>query len=233
MVKLFKDYPEAIASTLEIAEKCNLETPPRRESYAEVPHPGGGGCRHTCRRTTERSRGRGSANGIPDPTPEMEQRLEHELAVITKMGYEGYFLIVQDFINAARRMGVAVGPGRGSAAGSIVSYSLGITNVDPLKYDLLFERFLNPERVSMPDIDVDFADDKRETVIQYVRDKYGDDSVSQIITFGTLSARAVLKDVGRVLGIPLSTIESITKLIPVEQGKVRSAARMPSTRSPS
>jgi DNA polymerase-3 subunit alpha len=118
-------------------------------------------------------------------------------------------------------MGVSVGPGRGSAAGSIVSYSLGITNVDPLKYDLLFERFLNPERVSMPDIDVDFSDRTREKVIQYVREKYGKDSVSQIITFGTLSTKAVLKDVGRVLGIPLSTIDSITKVIPTEQGKVR------------
>jgi DNA polymerase-3 subunit alpha len=121
-------------------------------------------------------------------------------------------------------MGVYVGPGRGSAAGSVASYSLGITNVDPIKYDLLFERFLNPDRISMPDIDVDFSDSKRELVIRYVREKYGQDSVSQIITFGTLSSRAVLKDVGRVLGIPLSTLESITKQIPVEQGKVRPLA---------
>jgi len=140
------------------------------------------------------------------------------------MGYSGYFLIVQDFINSARKMGVRVGPGRGSAAGSLVSYALGITNVDPLKYDLLFERFLNPHRVSMPDIDVDFADDKRELVIDYVRKKYGENSVSQIITFGTLSSRAVLKDVGRVLGLPLSMIESITKQIPVVLGKVASLA---------
>jgi DNA polymerase-3 subunit alpha len=140
------------------------------------------------------------------------------------MGYAGYFLIVQDFIRAARAMGVYVGPGRGSAAGSVASYSLGITNVDPIKYDLLFERFLNPDRISMPDIDVDFSDSKRELVIRYVREKYGQDSVSQIITFGTLSSRAVLKDVGRVLGIPLSTLESITKQIPVEQGKVRPLA---------
>ena len=149
----------------------------------------------------------------------MKDRLDDEIAVITKMGYSGYFLIVADFIRAAREMGVAVGPGRGNAAGSIVSFALGITNVDPLKYDLLFERFLNPERVSMPDIDVDFADDKRERVIQYVREKYGEDSVSQIITFGTLSARAVLKDVGRVLSIPLSTIESITEAHPGGAGR--------------
>jgi len=121
------------------------------------------------------------------------------------MGYAGYFLIVADFIRAAREMGVMVGPGRGSAAGSIVSYSLGITSVDPLKYDLLFERFLNPDRISMPDIDVDFSDNKREKVIDYVRKKYGEESVSQIITFGTLSSRAVLKDVARVLGIPAAT----------------------------
>jgi DNA polymerase-3 subunit alpha len=136
------------------------------------------------------------------------------------MGYAGYFLIVQDFINEARRMGVRVGPGRGSAAGSLVSYALGITDVDPIHFGLLFERFLNPDRVSMPDIDIDFADDRRDRVIEYVRNKYGGNSVSQIITFGTLSARAVLKDVGRVLGIPLSTIDSITKQIPVFQGKV-------------
>jgi DNA polymerase III subunit alpha len=119
-------------------------------------------------------------------TREIEDRLRYELDVIKRMGFSTYFLIVQDFINQARKMGVAVGPGRGSAAGSLVSYALGITNIDPLKYDLLFERFLNPERVSMPDIDVDFADDKRDLVIDYVKRKYGEKSVAQIITFGTL-----------------------------------------------
>ncbi len=136
------------------------------------------------------------------------------------MGYAGYFLIVQDFINAARSMDVPVGPGRGSAAGSIVSYALGITDVDPIKYGLLFERFLNPDRVSMPDIDIDFADNKRDKVIEYVKQKYGEKSVAQIATFGTMSSRAALKDVGRVLGIQLSVIDSITKQIPVVQGKV-------------
>jgi DNA polymerase-3 subunit alpha len=150
----------------------------------------------------------------------MVTRLEHELGVITAMGYAGYFLIVQDFINEARRMGIRVGPARGSAAGSLVSYAIGITDVDPLHYGLLFERFLNPDRISMPDIDVDFADDKRELVIEYVRKKYGTESVAQIITFNTLSSRAVLKDVGRVLGVPLSTIDSITKQIPTVLGKV-------------
>jgi DNA polymerase-3 subunit alpha len=142
------------------------------------------------------------------------------------MGYAGYFLITQDFINEARKMGVVVGPGRGSAAGSLVSYVLGITNIDPLKYDLLFERFLNPDRVSMPDIDIDFSDSKRDKVIEYVKQKYGEESVSQIITFGTLSTRAVLKDVGRVLGVPLAVTESITKQIPVFQGKVTPLAEV-------
>lgn len=136
------------------------------------------------------------------------------------MGYAGYFLIVQDFIAAARDKNVRVGPGRGSAAGSIVAYALKIINVDPLKYDLLFERFLNPDRVSMPDIDIDFADDKRDIVIDYVKEKYGNDSVAQIITFGTLSTRAVLSDVGRVLGVPLTTIRSITEKFPLLWGKL-------------
>ena len=220
MAELFKEWPDAIGNTLEIAEKCNLELKLGENHMPKFPIPEEAGV-ETLPEYFELLARQGFANRYPDVTEAMKDRLDHEISVITKMGYSGYFLIVADFIRAAREMGVAVGPGRGSAAGSIVSYALGITNVDPLKYDLLFERFLNPERVSMPDIDVDFADEKREQVIQYVRDKYGAESVSQIITFGTLSARAVLKDVGRVLGIPLSTVESVTKLIPVEQGKVR------------
>lgn len=220
MTELFRDFPEAISSTLEIAEKCDLKLSLKGNRMPQFPIPADARVENLDDFFEQLAR-KGFAERYPQPTPQMVQRLEHEMGVIKTMGYAGYFLIVQDFIRAAREMGVSVGPGRGSAAGSIVSYSLRITNVDPLKYDLLFERFLNPDRISMPDIDVDFADDKREKVIQYVRDKYGSDSVSQIITFGTLSARAVLKDVGRVLGIPLSTIESITKQIPVEQGKVR------------
>ena len=219
MYELFKEYPEAIQSTLEIADKCNLEIELKKNYMPAFPIP--------------------PEAGIADPnvyfellvrekikkryepiTPEIELRVAHEIDVIKNMGYAGYFLIVQDFINAARDMGVRVGPGRGSAAGSIVSYALGITDVDPLKYDLLFERFLNPDRVSMPDIDIDFADNKRELVIDYVKNKYGEKSVAQIVTFGTMSARAALKDVGRVLGIQLSVIDSITKQIPVVQGKV-------------
>ncbi len=223
MVELFKDYPEAIASTLEVNEKCDLKIELGKNHMPQFPIPAESNAKTLEDYLDEITR-EGFVRRYPEPGADMRQRLEHELGVIKKMGYSGYFLIVQDFINQARKDGVRVGPGRGSAAGSIVSYALGITDVDPVKYDLLFERFLNPDRISMPDIDVDFADDKRDQVIAYVRKKYGEDSVSQIITFGTLSSRAVLKDVGRVLGVPLSTIDSITKQIPVELGKVRPLA---------
>ncbi|HEX9007415.1 MAG TPA: DNA polymerase III subunit alpha, partial [Bacteroidota bacterium] len=223
METLFADFPEAIASTFEIAEKCDLKLSLRQNRMPHFPIPPEAGVA-TLDDYFEKLTREGFAARYRTATTEMNERLDHELAVIKQMGYAGYFLIVADFIRAARAMGVYVGPGRGSAAGSIVSYSLGITNVDPLKFDLLFERFLNPERVSMPDIDVDFSDKKRDKVIQYVREKYGEESVSQIITFGTLSSKAVLKDVGRVLGVPLSTIDSINKLIPSEFGKVRPLA---------
>jgi len=219
MAALFKDYPEAIQSTLEIADKCNLEIELKKNYMPAFPIPPEAGSVDPNEYFEKLVREKIPAryNTI---TPEIEGRVAHEINVIKNMGYAGYFLIVQDFINAARDMGVRVGPGRGSAAGSIVSYALGITDVDPLKYDLLFERFLNPDRVSMPDIDIDFADNKRESVIEYVKNKYGEKSVAQIVTFGTMSARAALKDVGRVLGIQLSVIDSITKQIPVVQGKV-------------
>ena len=223
MVELFKDYPEAIESTLEVAEKCNLVLELGANHMPRFPIPAESGSVTLDEYFVSLAR-KGFARRYPAADEALQARLQHELDVITRMGYSGYFLIVQDFIHAAREMGVCVGPGRGSAAGSVVSYSLEITNVDPIKYNLLFERFLNPDRVSMPDIDVDFADNKRDLVIKYVREKYGEDSVSQIITFGTLSSRAVLKDVGRVLGIPLAIVESITKQIPVEQGKVRPLA---------
>jgi DNA polymerase III subunit alpha len=151
--------------------------------------------------------------GDPLP-PDVQERLDYELGVITKTGYAGYFLITADFIKAARDRGIPVGPGRGSAAGSLVAYATGITNVCPLKFDLLFERFLNPERVSMPDIDVDFCEERRGEVIDYVREKYGRDSVGQIITFGTLKSRACLKDVGRVLGFTPAETDAIAKLVP-------------------
>lgn len=223
MIDLFAEYPEALNSTMEVVEQCNLELDLKTNHMPQFPIPPEAGVA-TLDDYFEKLAQEGFRARYPEANAALEARLAHEIAVIRKMTYAGYFLIVQDFIAAARKMGVVVGPGRGSAAGSIVSYALGITNVDPIKYDLLFERFLNPDRVSMPDIDIDFSDTKREKVIEYVREKYGEESVSQIITFNTLSSRAVLKDVGRVLGIPLSTIDSITKQIPVELGKVRPLA---------
>lgn len=220
MVELFREFPEALRSTIEVMEKCNLELDLKRNHMPQFPIPADAGV-STPEAYFEKLAREGFKQRYPEPTEELTRRLEHEIAVIKRMGYAGYFLVVQDFIAAARRMGIAVGPGRGSAAGSVVSYALGITNVDPVKYDLLFERFLNPDRVSMPDIDVDFSDTKRDQIIQYVKEKYGEQSVAQIITFNALLSRAVLKDVGRVLGVPLSTIDSITKQIPMERGKAR------------
>jgi len=218
MKKLFKAYPEGIESTVEIAEKVDLKIPTDLQ-MPQFPIPEESDAT-TLEDYLEELTMQGLEERYPVLTSEILDRIGFELNVIKKMGYAGYFLIVQDFIRAARDMGIRVGPGRGSAAGSLVAYALKITNIDPLKYDLLFERFLNPDRVSMPDIDIDFSDDKRELVIDYVKAKYGADAVAQIITFGTLSSRAVLKDVGRVLGIDLSTINSITEKIPVIMGKV-------------
>ena len=147
-------------------------------------------------------------------TPEIDERLDFEFKVIENTGYPGYFLIVEDFIRAARRMDVSVGPGRGSAAGSAVAYCLWITNFDPIKYDLLFERFLNPDRVSMPDIDIDFDDEGRGSVMDYVIDKYGANQVAQIITYGTMAAKSSIRDTARVLDLPLGDADRIAKLIP-------------------
>ena len=154
----------------------------------------------------------------PDDDGTLSRRLDYELGVIRTMGYVDYFLIVWDFINYARSQDIMVGPGRGSAAGSIVSYTLGITNIDPVRYNLLFERFLNPERVSMPDIDVDFCYERRQEVIDYVVRKYGKDQVVQIVTFGTLAAKGVVRDVGRVLDLPYAMCDSIAKMIPNDLG---------------
>ncbi|MCX7761664.1 MAG: DNA polymerase III subunit alpha [Candidatus Kryptonium sp.] len=218
MYQAFKDFPEAIETTLEIADKCNLEIELGKNYLPHFPIPEDAEVK-TPDEYLEKLALEGLQKRYKTITKEIEDRFRYELDVIKRMGFSTYFLIVHDFISQARKMGVAVGPGRGSAAGSIVSYALGITNIDPLKYGLLFERFLNPERVSMPDIDVDFADDKRELVIEYVKKKYGEKSVAQIVTFGTLSSRAVIRDVARVLGISLQTVDSITKNIPVHQGK--------------
>jgi DNA polymerase-3 subunit alpha len=218
MAELFGEFPEAIENSVAIAEKCNVVIP--QDFYMpSFPIPVESKAENLEDYVVELT-WQGMDKRYSDVTADLKERAEFELGVINSMGFAGYFLIVQDFIRAARELGVSVGPGRGSAAGSLVAYALGITNIDPIKYDLLFERFLNPDRISMPDIDIDFADDKRETVIDYVKQKYGENAVSQIITFGTLSSRAVLKDVGRVLGIPLGTIISITDKIDVKFGKV-------------
>lgn len=220
MCELFKDFPEAIKSTLEVNEKVeNYNIKPNEPLLPNFPLPEDSKTKDHNEYLEELVKTK-IHERYEKVTPEIEARIRHELDVIKKMKYSSYFLVVQDFINAARRMGVAVGPGRGSAAGSVVSYILGIIDVDPFKYDLLFERFLNPDRQTMPDIDIDFADNKRDLVIDYVKKKYGENAVAQIITFGTLSSRAVIRDVGRVLGIELSVIDSISKLIPQIQGKV-------------
>jgi len=218
MNKLFAHIPEAIANTVEIADKCDLtiDTTMHMPVY-EIPKDSKS---TTLEEYLKELTYSGLRDKFNDITPELKERADYELKVMNDMGFPGYFLIVQDFIKEAKRMGIRVGPGRGSAAGSLVAYALDITNVNPLPYDLLFERFLNPERYSLPDIDIDFADDKRDKIIDYVKRKYGENSVAQIITFGKLSTRAVLKDVGRVLGIDHNDINDINKKIPVIQGKV-------------
>jgi len=156
----------------------------------------------------------GARKKYKEITPEVEERLNFELNTIKNMGFPGYFLIVADFIQAGRDMGVLIGPGRGSAAGSAVAYAIGITNIDPIKYDLLFERFLNPDRISMPDIDTDFDDEGRQRVIDYVVQKYGKNQVAQIITYGTMAAKSSIKDVARVMDLPLQEANAVVKLVP-------------------
>ncbi len=214
MARAFSWIPEGLRNTRVLADQCRLEL--RFDEY-HLPRydPPGGGSREAFLRELCR---RGVAERYGDLTPEVSRRLEHELAVIEKMGFVSYFLIVWDFIHYARREGIPVGPGRGSAAGSLVSYLLGITDLDPLKYGLLFERFLNPDRSGMPDIDIDFCFERRPEVIAYVTRKYGEENVAQIITFGTMQARAAVRDVGRVLGVPYADVDRLAKLIPAELG---------------
>ena len=214
MAELFPYAPQALENTCKIAERCNVEI---EFGVTKVPHfevPQGFDSwtylNHLCNEGMKRR--------YPDADEEKKKRLEYELSVIHKMGYVDYFLIVWYYINYAKTHGIAVGPGRGSAAGSIVSYCLGITDIDPIKYSLIFERFLNPERVSMPDIDVDFCYERRQEVIDYVVEKYGKDCVVQIVTFGTMAARAVIKDVGRVLDLPYAMVDNIAKMVPREIG---------------
>ncbi len=213
MEALFKQYPGAIENTLEIAEKCNLEIPFGKLHLPVYAIPAEENVK-TLDEYLEKLAWEGLQKRYPEITPEIKNRFDHEISVIKQMGFSGYFLIVRDFTSYARSHGIPVGPGRGSAAGSLVSYALGITNIDPLRYNLIFERFLNPERVTMPDIDIDFCYERREEVIQYVRQKYGEKNVTQIITYGTMAARAVVRDVGRVLKMRYNDVDKIAKMIP-------------------
>jgi len=215
MYKVFAHIPEALENTLKIAEMCNVEI---ELGKIQLPHfdvpegfDGDSYLEKICRDGLEKRYGK----TYDEVTPAIRERMDYELSVIKKMGWPSYFLIVSDFVNWAKDSGIVVGPGRGSAAGSLICYLTGITNLDPLEYDLLFERFLNPDRVSMPDIDMDFADTRRDEVIRYVEEKYGKDHVSQIITFGTMAAKAAIRDSGRVLDYPYDYCDKLSKMIPM------------------
>ena len=214
MARLFQAIPEAVHHTMEIARRCHVELDFNTHYLPEYPLPPG----------TDRDRffydlvKTGLLERYDAENREALERFEYEMGVIHKMGYVDYFLVVWDFIKYAKDHGIAVGPGRGSAAGSIVAYALGITDIDPLQYGLLFERFLNPDRISMPDIDVDFCYERRQEVIDYVFEKYGSDHVSQIITFGTMAARAAIRDVGRVMRMPYGDVDRVAKMVPMELG---------------
>ncbi|HEU0217243.1 MAG TPA: DNA polymerase III subunit alpha [Stellaceae bacterium] len=222
MRTLFADLPEACDNTLVIAQRCAFMPVPRKPILPPFPTPNGTDEESELRRAAHAGlEARLSAQLAGLSAQEHEERtkpyvdrLEYELGVIIKMGFAGYFLIVADFIQWAKRQGIPVGPGRGSGAGSVVAWALTITDLDPLRFNLIFERFLNPERVSMPDFDVDFCQERRDEVIRYVQEKYGRDKVAQIITFGKLQARAVLRDVGRVLGMPYGQVDRLCKLVP-------------------
>ncbi len=215
MYRLFGNVPEALENTLKVAERCNVELEFNKLHLPAYEVPGGVPPFEYLRELCFE----GLKNRYCDSySREKEERLEYELGVIKQMGYVDYFLVVWDFIKYAKDNGIMVGPGRGSAAGSLVAYTLGITSIDPLKYNLLFERFLNPERVSMPDIDIDFCYERRQEVIDYVVRKYGEDRVAQIITFGTMAARAAIRDVGRALDIPYNEVDSVAKMIPFQIG---------------
>ncbi|MFC1662906.1 DNA polymerase III subunit alpha [Patescibacteria group bacterium] len=212
MIQAFSDTPEAISNTVKIADRCTFEMELGKTLLPHFSVPEGQKpidyLKQLCLKNIPHRYG-------PNPSAEVTERLEYELSVIEKTGFASYLLIVQDFVNWAKNNGIVVGPGRGSAAGSIIAYLTNTTNVDPLKYELLFERFLNPERIAMPDIDMDFADTRRDEVIDYVADRYGHDHVAQIITFGTMAARASIRDVGRVIGLPYSYCDRVAKMVPM------------------
>jgi len=215
MATLFKYAPEAVTNSLEIAGRCNLELEFGKPHLPQFRPPGGLTNEQYLKQLCEEGLRHRFGGRV---TKEIRRRLEHELGLIEQMGFVSYFLIVWDFIHYAKGKGIPVGPGRGSAAGSLVSYLLGITELDPLKHKLLFERFLNPERVGLPDIDIDFCFERRQEVIDYVNQKYGKQNVAQIITFGTMLARAVIRDVGRVMAVPYAEVDRIAKLVPAELG---------------
>jgi DNA polymerase III subunit alpha len=230
MADLFADLPSAIENTARIAARCNPTLQLGKPQLPDFPTPNGESLEDFLRSQSALGLARRLEERYPDPTtratqqPTYEARLALECDTIIQMGFPGYFLIVADFINWAKNNGVPVGPGRGSGAGSLVAYCLGITDLDPLPYALLFERFLNPERVSMPDFDIDFCQEKRQRVIDYVRERYGKEAVSQIVTFGTMASRAVIRDAGRVLDLPYNFCDQLSKLIPVVQNKPLSLA---------
>lgn len=214
METLFAGYPDAVANTEKIAEKCQLEFTFGKYHLPEFKLPEGYDSPTYLRKLCDE----GFAQRYGQAKPEYRKQLDYELDMIEKMGFTDYFLIVSDFVRYAKSRGIPVGPGRGSAAGSMVSYCLEITDIDPMKYDLYFERFLNPERVSMPDIDMDFGDTRRGEVVEYVRKKYGDDHVAQIVTFGTMAARAAIRDVGRALNMTYAEVDVVAKLVPAGPG---------------
>ena len=224
MAALFADIPEALSNTTEIAKRCSLELKLEGNHLPRFPVPDGHSPEDWLADMADQGlRRRGEETGSADAPPAAgaevyRDRLQIELKVIQRMGFAGYFLIVADFIRWAKEQGIPVGPGRGSGAGSLVAYVLGITDLDPIEHELLFERFLNPERVSLPDFDIDFCMEGRDRVIEYVADKYGRDRVAQIITFGTMAAKAVVRDAGRVLGHPYGFVDQLAKLVPFEVG---------------
>lgn len=215
MQELFHDYPEAIANTVKIADSCQIDIPTGTLNFPLYPLPEG----ETTESMFQKLSWEGLKKKYKEITPALKERLKYEMDVIINKGYAAYFLITQDFVNWAKTHGVSVGPGRGSAAGSLVSYSLNITTVDPILHGLAFERFLNPQRPTPPDIDIDFADTTREKVIEYVAQKYGNDHVGHVITFGRMEARVSIRDIGRVLGLPYEDPDKIAKLIPNDPGK--------------
>ena len=234
MKVLFSGYKNAVANTVKIAEKCNFDfdfdhlhlpdfRPEGGKTHAEK-------LREDAYNGFNRKIKQGRIKFGDHGREEYEARIEYELSVIDKMGFNAYFLIVSDFVTYAKRKGIPVGPGRGSGAGSLVAFLIDITDVDPIIFDLLFERFLNPERVSMPDFDIDFCYNRREEVIEYVKEKYGEDKVAQIVTFGTLAPRAAVRDVGRAIGLPYGKVDTVAKLIPRDAGKIAEAITTPELR---